>query len=97
MAFEGVDDVRGGDGLHAHGGGPPTVVDGHGVPEDVKKKILQHSPGFLVDESGDALDPSSTSQTTNVTFCDALDVVAENLAVTFGASPADSFFSFAAS
>lgn len=42
------------------------------------------------------LDTATTSKTTDGRLGDALDVVAENLAVTLGASLAETFASFAA-
>ena len=92
MAFEGVDDVHGGDGLPL---GVLGVSDG--ITDDVFQEDLEDPAGFFIDEAGDALDPSTTSQTTDGRLGDALDAVAENLAVTFGASLAESFTSFAAS
>ena len=44
----------------------------------------------------DTLDTSTTSQTTDGGLCDALDVVTEDLTVTFGAAFAETFATFSA-
>jgi len=92
LALEGVDDVHGCDGLSLG-----VFGVGDGVADDVLEEDLEHAASFLVDEAGDALDSAATSQTTNGRLGDALDVVAEHLAMAFGAPFAESFASFAAS
>ncbi len=44
----------------------------------------------------DTLDTATTGETTDGGFCDALDVVSEDLAVTFGAAFAEAFATFSA-
>ena len=46
------------------------------------KEGLQHGTGLLVDETRDTLDTTSTSETTNSRLCNALDVVAQDFAMT---------------
>ena len=77
LALEGVDDVEGGDGLAA---GVLGVADG--VLDDLLEEALEDGAGLLVHEAGDALDAATTSQTADRGLGDALDVVAEHLAVT---------------
>ena len=57
-----------------------------GIPDDVLKEDLQDSPGLLIDEAGDTLDASTTSQSADGGLSDALDVVPEHLPVSLGAS-----------
>ena len=77
LALEGVDDVEGGDGLAA---GMLGVADG--VADDLLEEGLEDGAGLLVHEAGDALDAATTRQTADRGLRDALDVVAEHLAVT---------------
>ena len=92
LPLEGIDDVHGGDGL------PLGVFGvGDGVPDDVLKEDLEDATGLLVDEAGDTLDSSTTGQTPDGGLGDALDVVPQHLAVTLGASLAESLASFATS
>ena len=62
---------------------------GHGVAHDVLEKHLEHTAGLLVDEAADALDTTTASKAADGRLGDALDVVAEDLAVTAGAALAD--------
>ncbi len=92
LAFEGIDDVHGSDGL------PLGVFGvGDGVPDDVLEEDLEHASGLLVDESGDALDSTSAGETADGGLGDALDVITQDLAVTLGASLAEPLSSLAAS
>jgi hypothetical protein len=69
---------------------------GDGVTNHVLKEHLQYTTGLLVDETGDSLDTTTTGKTTDGRLGDSLDVVTQNFAMTFGASLAESFSSFAA-
>ena len=51
---------------------------------NVLQKDLENTSGLFVDETGDTLDTTSTSETTDGGLGDTLDVVAEDLAVTLG-------------
>lgn len=89
LAFQGVDDVHGSDGL------PLGVLGvGDGITDDVLQENLQHTTGLLVDQTGDTLDTTSASQTADGGLGDTLDVVTENLAMTLGASLSKTFSSF---
>jgi hypothetical protein len=92
LALEGIDDVEGGDGLAL---GVLGVCDG--IADDVLQEVAEHGAGLLIDEAGDALDTSTTSQTADRGLGNALDVVAKDLAVTLGASLSKSFASFSSS
>jgi hypothetical protein len=48
-------------------------------------------------QSGDSLDTTTAGQTADCWLCDALDVVAQNFAMAFGASFSQSFASFTTS
>lgn len=50
----------------------------------VFKEDLEDTTSLLIDEARDTLDASTASKTTNGGLCDALNVVAQNLAVTLG-------------
>ncbi|CAL9046856.1 unnamed protein product [Musa banksii] len=76
LAFEGVDDVHGGDGLAAG-----VLGVGDGVADNVLEEDLEHAAGLLVDEPGDALDAAAAREAADGRLGDALDVVAEDLAV----------------
>ena len=76
LALERVDDVEGGDGLAAR---MLRVADG--VADDVLEEILEHRAGLLVHEAGDALHATTASQAADRGLRNALDVVAEHLAV----------------
>ncbi|CAB3370576.1 Hypothetical predicted protein [Cloeon dipterum] len=92
LALEGVDHVHGGHGL------PLGVLGvGDGVADHVLEEHLQHTASLLVDEAGNALDSAATGQTADGRLCDALDVVAQHLAVTLGASLAETLASLSAS
>ena len=91
MAFQGVNDVHGGDRL------PLGVFRvGDGVTDHVLEEHLENTASFLVDETGDALDTATTGKTADGRLRDALDVVTQNFAMAFGASLSESFASFAA-
>lgn len=92
MAFQGVDDVHGGDSL-ALG----VLSVGDCIPDDVLEEDLQDSSGFFVDESRDSLHATSSGQSSDGWLGDALDVVSQDLSVTLGASLSESLASFASS
>nr|GMD18906.1 histone H4 [Ipomoea batatas] len=88
LPLEGVDDI------HRRHGLPPSVLGvGHGVSDHILEEDFEDSPGLLVDEAGDTLHASSTSQTANGRLGNPLDVVAKHLPVTLGSSLAQSLAS----
>ena len=92
LAFEGIDDVHGSDGL------PLGVLGvGDGITDDVLKENFENTTGLFVDETRDTLHTTSASETTDGGLGDTLDVITQNFAVTLGASLSESFTSFAAS
>ena len=92
LSLEGVDDVEGSDCLSAG-----MLGVGHRVSNDVLQKDLQNASGLLVDETADALDATSSGETADGGFGDALDVIAENLAVALGASLPETLSSLSSS
>ena len=70
---------------------------GDSVTDHVLQEHLEHPAGLLVDEARDTLDTSSASQTPDSGLGDALNVVAQDLAVALGASLAQPLASLAAS
>nr|GMD15812.1 histone H4 [Ipomoea batatas] len=88
LPLKGVDDV------HRSHGFPPSVLSvGDGVSDHILEEDFEDSPGLLVDEAGDTLHASSTSQTANGRLGNPLDVVAKHLPVTLGSSLAQSLAS----
>merc|ERR1712224_633547 len=91
LALEGVDDVHGSHGL------PAGVLGvGDGVTDDVLKEDLEDTAGLLVDEPGDALHTTAASEAADGGLGDALDVVAEDLAVALGATLPETLTTLAA-
>ena len=92
LAFQGVHDVHGGDGL------PLGVLGvGDGIADDILEEHLQDTTGLLVDEAGDTLDTTTASQTADGGLGDTLDVITQHLAMPLGASLSESLSSLAAS
>ena len=89
LALEGVDDVERGDGL-ALG----VLGVGDGVADDVLEEVAENGAGLLVDQTGDALDTSTASKAADGRLGDALDVVAQHLAVALGPALPKSLSSF---
>ena len=62
---------------------------GDGVADDGLQERLEHRAHVLVDEAGDALDAATAGQAADGGLGDALDVVAEDLAVALRAALAE--------
>ena len=81
LAFEGVDDIHGGDSL------PASMLGvGDGITDDVLKEDLEDSAGLLVDEAGDTLHSSPAGQAPDGRLGDSLDVVPQDFAVPLGSA-----------
>ena len=91
LALERVDDIHGGDGLSA---GVLGVRDR--IADHVLEEHLEDASGLFVDETGDALDTTTASETADRRLRDALDVVAQHLSVTLGATLPETFTTFTA-
>ena len=84
--------------VHSCDGFPLGVLAvGHCISDDVLKEDFQNAARFLVDQPGDSLDTPSSSQATDCRFSDALDVVSQDFAVTFGTALSKPLSSFACS
>jgi hypothetical protein len=81
VALERVHDVEGRDGLAAG-----VLRVGHGILDDVLEELLEDAAGLLVHETGEALDAATACKTADRGLRDALDVVAQDLAVALGAT-----------
>ena len=92
LTLEGIDDVHGGDGLAAS-----VFSVGDRVSDDVLKEDLEDTTGLFVDQSGDTLDTTTTSETTDGGLGNTLDVITKNLSVTLGASLAETLSSLSSS
>ena len=57
LPLEGVDDVKGSDGLAAG-----VLSVGDGVTDDVLEEDLEDTTGLLVDQAGDTLDTTTASE-----------------------------------
>src|SRR5262245_27568784 len=57
---------------------------GHCITDDVFQEDLQHTTGFLIDQTRDALDTTSSGKSANSRLGDALDVVSQHLSVALG-------------
>ena len=89
LAFQCVDNVHRRDRL-------ATCVFGvrDGVTNHVLQEHLEHATRLLVDEIRDALHTATTRQTTNGRLCDALNVITQHFAVTFGTALSETFSSY---
>ena len=92
LAFQGIDHIHGSDRL------PLGMLGvGDSVADDVLKEDLEHTACLLVDETGDTLDTTTSSQTTDGRLGDTLDVIPQNLPVALSAPLSQTFSSFATS
>ena len=92
LSLESVDNVKSGDGLSLG-----VFGVGDGVTDDVLEEDLENTSSFLVHETGDALDATSSSKSSNRGLGDALDVVTQHLAVTLSATLAEALTAFTTS
>ena len=69
---------------------------GDGVADDALEEGLEHVAGLAVDHGGDTLDTTTAGETADGRLGDAVDVVAEDLAMAFGTALAESLSSLAA-
>ena len=89
LAFQTVNYIHGGNGL------PLGMLGvGNGITDNVLQEYLEDSAGLFVDETGDTLDTTTTSQPTDCRLGDTLDIITQDLPVPLGASLAQTFASF---
>ncbi|KAF1595939.1 UNVERIFIED_CONTAM: hypothetical protein FQV16_0015762, partial [Eudyptes robustus] len=89
LAFQRVDHIHGGDGLSLG-----VLAVGDGISDHILQEDFENTTGFFVDEAGDSLHSTTTSQTTDGGLGDALDVITEDFAMTLGTSFSESLASF---
>ena len=92
LALEGVHDVQSSDSLAAG-----VLGVGDGITDDVLQEDLEDTAGLLVDQARDALDTTSACQAADGGLGDALDVIAEDLAVALGTALAQALTALASS
>ena len=89
LALEGVYYVQSGDGLAAS-----MLSVGNSVTDDVLQEHFQDTTGFLVDKTRNALDTTTTCETTDSRLGNALDVVTKDFAMAFSTTFAETLSSF---
>ena len=91
MPLEGIDHIKGGDGL-------PLRVLGvcDSIADDTLEEGLENTTGLLVDHGGDTLDTTTTSETADSGLGDTLDVVTKNLAMALSTALSEALATFAA-
>ena len=89
LALECIDDIHGGDSLAT---GMLRVRNR--ITNHILQKHLENSTRFFVNETGDALDTTTTSQAPNGRLCNTLNIVTKDLAMTLGATLSKSLSSF---
>ena len=89
LAFQGIDNVHGGNGL------PLGVLSvGDSITDHVLQEHLENTAGLFVDETGDTLHTTTASQTTDSGLGDTLDVVTKDLPVALSTSLSETLASF---
>ena len=91
MTLKSVDNIERCDGLSL---GVLSVCDG--ITDDTLEEGLEDTAGLLVDHGGDTLDTTTASETADSGLGDTLDVVAQDLAVTLGATLSETLAALAA-
>lgn len=91
LPLQSINDIQRSNGL-------PLGVLGirDGITNDTLEERLEHTTRLFVDHGGNTLDAATAGETTDGRLGDALDVVAENLAMAFGAAFAEAFAALAA-
>ena len=107
LAFQGIDDVHGSDGLSLG-----VLAVGDGVTDDVLEEDLEDSwkeclendyrsrqltSGFFVDQSRNTLDTTTTGETADSWLGDSLDVITKNLTMALGTSFSEALTSLSTS
>ena len=88
LALQSVDNIHGSDCLSLG-----VLGVGDGITDHVLQKYLENTASLFVDETGDTLHTTTTSQTTDCGFGDSLDVVTEDFSVALGTSFSETFAS----
>lgn len=90
LPLQGVDDVHGGDSFSLR-----MLGVGNRVADYVFQENFEDASRLFVDQTGDPLHSSTSGETTDSGLRNPLDVVTEHFTVTFGATLAKSFSTFA--
>ncbi|MDF5581034.1 hypothetical protein P3730_24445, partial [Vibrio parahaemolyticus] len=73
--------------VHSRNGLPPSVLRvSNGVTDDILQEDLENTASLLVDQTADTLHATPASQTPNRGLGDSLNVIPQNLTVSFGSS-----------
>lgn len=89
LSLESIDDIHRNDGLSTS-----MFSVGDGVLDDGFEEDFEDITRLFINQTGDTLDSATTSQTANGRLCDSLDVIAQHLAMTLGASLSQTFSAF---
>ena len=89
LTLEGVDDIHG-----SHGLATSVLGVGDGIANNILQKDLEDTTGLLINQPRDALDAATAGETADGGLGNALDIVAQDLAVTLGAALSKSLASF---
>jgi len=92
LPLEGVDNVHGGDGLAAS-----VLGVGDSVADHVLKKDLENTTGFFVDKTTDTFNATTSRETANRGLGDSLNVIPQNLTVSFRTSFSESLATLSSS
>ena len=92
LAFESVHHIHGRNGLSLG-----VLGVGHSITDDILEENFENSTGLFVDEARDSLDTATASKTTDGRLGNALDIVSQNLTMTFSTSFPETFTSFSSS
>jgi hypothetical protein len=66
----------------------------HSITDDVLKEYFKNATSFLIDETGDTLNTTTTSEAANSRLRDALDVITKNLSVALCTTLAETLSAF---
>jgi hypothetical protein len=92
LSLESIDHVESSHSL------PASVLSvGDGITDNVLKEDLEDTTSLLVDEAGDTLHTTTSSQTADSWLGNTLDVVAKNLAMALSTTLAEAFATFTTS
>ena len=81
LTLQSIDDIHGSDSL-------PLGMFGIGdsITDDIFQENFEDTSGFFIDQSRDTFDTTTTSQSANGGFGNTLDIIAQDFAMTLGAS-----------
>ncbi len=92
LSLQSIHDIQSSDSLASS-----MLGVGDSVLNNRLQERLENSSCFLIDEGRDSLDTASTSQSSNGWLSDSLDVVSQDLSVSFRTALSQTLSSFSAS